>query len=133
MNQWLASVAMIFILAVGGALSGSALAAPDLYLQLKQALIQEDSESVRAFAPGPLHLVGDACGPIGALPPGSGEVDVAAVCRALPKDSTLTFLPWIGLTAKEAMAGLHAVSRLHPAAQHAEKSWPSSPVPRPAE
>ena len=91
------------------------------------------SESVRAFAPGPLHLVGDACGPIGALPPGSGEVDVAAVCRALPKDSTLTFLPWIGLTAKEAMAGLHAVSRLHPAAQHAEKSWPSSPVPRPAE
>ena len=91
------------------------------------------SESVRAFAPGPLHLVGDACGPIGALPPGSGEVDVAAVCRALPKDSTLTFLPWIGLTAKEAMAGLHAISRLHPAAQHAEQSWPSSPVPRPAE
>lgn len=86
-------------------------------------------ESVRAFAPGPLHLIGDACGPIGALPPGSGEVDVAAVCRALAKNATLTFMPWQGLSPKEVMRGLGELERLHPAIQNESEAWPSSQVP----
>lgn len=86
-------------------------------------------DSVRAFAQGPLHMIGDACGPIGALPPGSGEVDVAAVCRALPKEATLTFLPWPGLAFREVKTGLGELLRLHPATQHDAESWPSSPIP----
>ncbi len=86
-------------------------------------------ESVRTFAKGPLHCIGDACGPVGALPPGSGEVDVAAVCRALPKDATLSFMPWGGLSFREVMAGLLALTRLHPANQVDPDTWPSSPIP----
>jgi hypothetical protein len=66
---------------------------------------------------------------VGALPPGSGEVEVAAVCRALPKDTTLSFMPWQGLSFAEVKQGLAALGRLHPAAQSEAESWPSSPVP----
>ena len=87
------------------------------------------ADSVRSFARGPLHCVGDACGPIGALPPGSGEVEVAAVCRTLPKDATLSFMPWPGLSFREALAGFHSLASLHPAAVPDAESGPSSPVP----
>jgi len=86
-------------------------------------------DSVRSFAPGPLHCVGDACGQVGALPPGTGEVAVASVCRSLPKDATLSFMPWQGLSFAEVKKGLAALERLHPAAQSEAESWPSSPVP----
>lgn len=86
-------------------------------------------ESVRTFAKGPLHCIGDAAGPIGALPPGSGEVDVAAVCRVLPKDATLSFMPWPGLSFREVMTGLQSLTRLHPAHQVEPDTWPSSPIP----
>lgn len=87
------------------------------------------SDSVRSFGSGPLHCVGDACGPIGALPPGSGEVDVAAVCKALPKTSILSFMPWPGLSIREAMRGYASLARLHPDNQTDPEAWPSSPVP----
>lgn len=87
------------------------------------------SDSVRSFAQGPLHCVGDACGPIGALPPGSGEVDVAAVCKALPNDAILSFMPWPGLSFQEVLRGLASLDRLHPNAQREPEAWPSSPVP----
>lgn len=67
------------------------------------------SLSVRAFSPGPFHLIGDACGQVGALPPGWGEVDVPAVCGALPPDATLSFLPWSGLSFAEVGAALESL------------------------
>lgn len=87
------------------------------------------ADSVRSFAKGPLHCIGDACGPVGALPPGSGEVDVAAVCKALPKDAILSFMPWPGLSFREVLSGLAALTKLHPDSQREPDTWPSSPVP----
>ena len=68
--------------------------------------------TVLAFADGPLHLLGDACGAVGALTPGHGEIDVAAVARALPAAAHRAFLPWHGLHPRELAAGYRAVSRL---------------------
>lgn len=68
--------------------------------------------TVLAFADGPLHLLGDACGAVGALPPGRGEVDVAAVARALSASAHRGFLPWRGLHLREVAAGYHAVAGL---------------------
>lgn len=68
--------------------------------------------TVLAFAEGPLHLLGDACGAIGALRPGHGEVDVEAVARALPAGAHRGFLPWHGLHLREIAAGYKAVANL---------------------
>ncbi|MFO0573130.1 MAG: hypothetical protein U1A78_03960 [Polyangia bacterium] len=68
--------------------------------------------TVLAFSGGPLHLLGDACGAVGALPPGHGEVDVAAVAQALPAAAHRAFLPWRGLHPRELAAGYHAVAGL---------------------
>ena len=62
--------------------------------------------SVRSFASGPLPAVGDACGAVGALPPGTGEVDVASILNALPKDAVRSFDPWPGLTFPEVRGAL---------------------------
>jgi hypothetical protein len=44
---------------------------------------------------------GDACGPIGALPPGHGVLDLPALTAGLPKDSPTAIAPWHGLTLDE--------------------------------
>ncbi|MCS6914811.1 MAG: hypothetical protein RMK29_08180 [Myxococcales bacterium] len=69
-------------------------------------------ETITAFCDGPLCLLGDACGALGALPPGQGEVDVAAVARALPTHTQVAFVPWPGLHLSEVALGCQRVASL---------------------
>ena len=47
---------------------------------------------------------------MGGLVPGQGEVDVAAVARALPESAQRAFVPAAGLTLDEVAAGHAAVA-----------------------
>jgi hypothetical protein len=47
---------------------------------------------------GPLVFGGDACGPVGALAPGRGVLDLA---RLHPKDAQLAIDPWSRLSLEE--------------------------------
>lgn len=69
-------------------------------------------ETVTAFGDGPLACLADACGTVGGLVPGQGEVDVAAVARALPEGAQRVFVPAAGLTLDEVAAGHAAVASL---------------------
>jgi hypothetical protein len=66
--------------------------------------------SAAAFGPGPLHYLGDACGPIGGLAPGRGILDPGFL-KGLRKDAEVAFRPWSGLSAEEATAALPAIER----------------------
>lgn len=66
------------------------------------------SLTLTAFA-GPLCYFGDACGPIGALAPGRGIVDLRAVQAALGAETAVAFSPWPGLSLEEVVAALSAV------------------------
>lgn len=71
----------------------------------------------REGAAPPLALLGDACGAVGALAPGRGEVDVAAVARFLPARTRVALLPWAGLSlgeVGEALRGVAALPRRKP-------------------
>lgn len=70
------------------------------------------SDTVMAFANGPLCSVGDACGPMGGLPPGQGELDLPAICRRLPAHAMRVFLPRPTLSEVEVRAGLTACATL---------------------
>lgn len=69
-------------------------------------------ETLLSFGTGPLALLGDACGAVGALPPGRGELDVAAVARLLAPGAQRSFVPWTGLRRAEIAAGYRAVAAL---------------------
>jgi hypothetical protein len=69
-------------------------------------------ETVVAFGDGPLSSLADACGPLYGLIPGQGEVDVAAVARALPKDARRAFVPSPGLSIDEVARGYAAIASL---------------------
>jgi sugar phosphate isomerase/epimerase len=69
-------------------------------------------ETVLAFGNGCAAFVADACGAVGGLPPGHGEVEVSAIARSLKKDAQRIFVPWPGLRRAEVMRGYQAVSRL---------------------
>jgi len=69
-------------------------------------------ETVLAFGNGCAAFVADACGAVGGLPPGHGEVEVAAITRSLKKDAQRIFLPWPALRRAEVVRGYQAVSRL---------------------
>jgi hypothetical protein len=69
-------------------------------------------ETILGFADGPLCFLGDACGAISGLPPGHGEVDVAAVARHLPAEVRRAFVPWPGLRLHEVRAGVAGVAGL---------------------
>lgn len=69
-------------------------------------------ETVLGFSAGPLAFLGDACGAVGGLVPGRGEVDVAAVARSLGPEVRRGFVPWEGLTMEEVRAGCEAVKGL---------------------
>jgi hypothetical protein len=60
-------------------------------------------------ARAPLAYVGDACGPVGALAPGRGVLDVAAWIARLRKDAVLAFSPWSGLTVDEVVEAMGRV------------------------
>jgi sugar phosphate isomerase/epimerase len=69
-------------------------------------------ETVLGFSAGPLAFLGDACGAVGGLVPGRGEVDVAAVARSLGPEVRRGFVPWEGLTMAEVRAGCEAIKGL---------------------
>ncbi|HEX4456608.1 MAG TPA: TIM barrel protein [Polyangia bacterium] len=62
--------------------------------------------TLAAFAPAPLCYFGDACGAVGALAPGRGVVDLAAVRAALGDGARLAFSPWAGLAVDEIIAAV---------------------------
>lgn len=65
--------------------------------------------TVAAFgAAAPVVYAGDACGPVGALAPGRGIVDLARAEAALPKDALRVFSPWPGLSVDEVVAAVQA-------------------------
>ncbi len=55
---------------------------------------------VKALGAEPVAYVGDAAGPVGALPPGRGVIDLAALAPQL-KATTRIFDPWPGLAHHE--------------------------------
>jgi sugar phosphate isomerase/epimerase len=64
-----------------------------------------------SFGVGPLAYLGDACGPVGALAPGRGELDVGAIARALPESVQAAFSPWAGLRLEEVVHAVPALAR----------------------
>lgn len=66
--------------------------------------------TLAAFAAAaPLVYFGDACGPVGALAPGRGVVDLAAVRASLSKDARLAFSPWPGLDVDEVVEAMTTI------------------------
>ena len=51
--------------------------------------------TLAAFADAPLWYWGDACGPVGALAPGRGIVDLAAARASVKEHARLAFSPWV--------------------------------------
>ncbi|MEO6950328.1 MAG: hypothetical protein ABI321_00840 [Polyangia bacterium] len=58
---------------------------------------------------GPLSYLGDACGPIAALPAGHGELGVAAVKQRSARPNHIAYRPWPALTDDEVALGLDRV------------------------
>lgn len=69
-------------------------------------------DSVLGFCDGPLANLGDGCGAVGGLPPGHGEIDLAAIARVLPGGAHREFVPWPALRLSEVAAGYKAVAAL---------------------
>lgn len=69
-------------------------------------------DSVLSFGVGPLANLSDGCGAVGGLPPGHGEVDLAAIARTLAKTTHREFVPWPALRPAEVAAGYRAVAAL---------------------
>lgn len=57
--------------------------------------------TLAAYKDAPLWYWGDACGPVGALAPGRGIVDLAAARASVGEHARLVFAPWPGLTLDE--------------------------------
>ena len=57
--------------------------------------------TLAAWADAPLWYWGDACGPVGALAPGRGIVDLAAARASVKEHARLAFSPWSGLSVDE--------------------------------
>lgn len=62
--------------------------------------------TLAAYADSPLWFWGDACGPIGALAPGRGVVDLAAARASVGKQARLAFSPWRGLGVDEVVESM---------------------------
>ncbi|HZS41306.1 MAG TPA: hypothetical protein VFF06_30965 [Polyangia bacterium] len=60
----------------------------------------------------PLVYAGDACGPLGALAPGRGEIDLPSAMAKIAKDAQLAFSPWTGLTVEEVVEATPLIDRL---------------------
>ena len=57
--------------------------------------------TLAAYKDAPLWYWGDACGPVGALAPGRGVVDLAAARASVGAEARLAFSPWPGLSVDE--------------------------------
>jgi sugar phosphate isomerase/epimerase len=62
--------------------------------------------TLAAWSSSPLCYFGDACGPVGALAPGRGIVDLPAVRAALADGTRLAFNPWPGLDVDEVVEAM---------------------------
>jgi hypothetical protein len=62
--------------------------------------------TLAASADAPLWYWGDACGPIGALAPGRGVVDLVTARASVGKHARLTFSPWRGLSIDEVVESM---------------------------
>jgi hypothetical protein len=62
-----------------------------------------------AFGAAPLVYSGDACGPLGGLAPGQGDLDLPGITGKLAASAEVVFSPWSGLSVDES---LHAVTAL---------------------
>lgn len=62
--------------------------------------------TLAAYGDAPLWYWGDACGPVGALAPGRGVVDLAAARASVGKDARLAFSPWSGLSVDEVVESM---------------------------
>lgn len=67
-----------------------------------------------AFGSAELVYFSDACGPLCGLPPGAGELDLAAIAGALPKSASWAYAPWSGLSVDEALAAFTSLCRTWP-------------------
>jgi sugar phosphate isomerase/epimerase len=65
--------------------------------------------TLAAYGGAPLCYFGDACGPVGALAPGRGVVDLAAVRAALASEARLAFHPWAGLDVDEVIDAMSSI------------------------
>ncbi len=57
--------------------------------------------TLAAYRDAPLWYWGDACGPVGALAPGRGIVDLAMARASVAEHARLAFSPWPGLSLDE--------------------------------
>ena len=64
-----------------------------------------------AFGAGKMAYLGDACGPIGALAPGRGMLDVGAIASRLESRPQIVFSPWTGLDENEVIEAVSAMVR----------------------
>ncbi len=62
--------------------------------------------TLAAYADAPLWYWGDACGPVGALAPGRGIVDLATARASVAADARLAFSAWPGLTVDEVVESM---------------------------
>jgi len=62
--------------------------------------------TLAACADAPLWYWGDACGPVGALAPGRGIVDLAAARASVAAHARLAFSPWVGLGVDEVVESM---------------------------
>ena len=62
--------------------------------------------TLAAYHDAPLWYWGDACGPIGALAPGRGVVDLAAARASVADGARLAFSPWSGLGVDEVVESM---------------------------
>jgi len=62
--------------------------------------------TLAAYSDAPLWYWGDACGPVGALAPGRGIVDLAAARASIGKEARLAFSPWPGLSVDEVVESM---------------------------
>ena len=62
--------------------------------------------TLAAYHDAPLWYWGDACGPVGALAPGRGIVDLAAAHAQVGEQARLAFSPWPGLAVEEVIESM---------------------------
>jgi hypothetical protein len=62
--------------------------------------------TLAAYKDAPLWYWGDACGPVGALAPGRGVVDLAAARASAGEQARFAFSPWPGLTVDEVIESM---------------------------
>jgi hypothetical protein len=96
---------------LAGAPIAPAFDAPAAHLADAMGFVPLD-DTLAAWSDSPLVQVADACGPVGGLPPGRGELDVSTLVGRLEKTAHAVFPPWPALTPEEVLDGMARLRRL---------------------